>query len=173
MSLKPDEIQVGVSEVVDYTRITGGFEEALREVIKRKVTVEAAKQKGFQVSEDLEYQISKGRQHQLETFIKLGIPEDIFQAKSPQSIEKDRVFPQPQIFTVFIAATCNMSCSYCLNSGGTFGLKSQIMTLETAKNVTAFLDDYVQKTSYDLITINLYGGEPFTNPQAIKEILKG
>jgi len=52
MSLKLDEIQVGVAEVVDYTRITGGYEEALKEVVKRKVTVEAAKQKGFQVSEE-------------------------------------------------------------------------------------------------------------------------
>lgn len=52
MSLKLDEIQVGVAEVVDYTRITGGFEEALKEVVKRKVTVEAAKQKGFQVSDE-------------------------------------------------------------------------------------------------------------------------
>jgi len=121
----------------------------------------------------LEYQITKGRQNQLKTSIESGIVEDIFQAKYLQSIETEKAFPQPQIFTIFIAATCNMACSYCLNSGGTLGLKNEIMTSETAKNITTFLQDYVQKTDYDLITINLYGGEPFTNPQAVKEILKG
>ena len=44
------EIEVAVAEVVDYLRITGGFAPALREVVQRKVTVDAAQKAGIKVT---------------------------------------------------------------------------------------------------------------------------
>jgi len=52
MSIKLEEMQVGVAEVVDYSKINGSFSEALKEVVKRKITVEEAKKRGVEVSEE-------------------------------------------------------------------------------------------------------------------------
>jgi len=43
-------IEVAVAEVVDYLRITGDFAPALAEVVKRKVTAEAARKNGISVT---------------------------------------------------------------------------------------------------------------------------
>lgn len=45
-------IEVSVSEVVDYLRMKGDFSPALRKVVERKVTAEAARGKGLSVSDD-------------------------------------------------------------------------------------------------------------------------
>ena len=50
MAKKTKEIEVTVAEVVDYLRITGRFTPALREVVERKVTVEAARAKGYKIT---------------------------------------------------------------------------------------------------------------------------
>jgi len=44
------ELEVAVSEVVDYLRLTGAFAPALAEVVGRKVTVEAARKAGTKVT---------------------------------------------------------------------------------------------------------------------------
>jgi len=44
------EIEVAVAEVVDYMRITGQFAPALRDVVIRKITAQAAKDSGIRVS---------------------------------------------------------------------------------------------------------------------------
>lgn len=46
------DVNVNVSEVVDHLRIKGQFGPALREVIERKVTAQAAREKGFSVSDE-------------------------------------------------------------------------------------------------------------------------
>ena len=50
MAKKRNEIEVTVAEVVDYLRITGQFAPALREVIERKVTAEAARKSGIKIT---------------------------------------------------------------------------------------------------------------------------
>ncbi len=50
MALK--ELEVSVSEVVDYLKLTGGFSPALREVVKRKITAQAAKENGITIPDD-------------------------------------------------------------------------------------------------------------------------
>jgi len=52
MSINLEEVQVGVAEVVDYSKVTGGFSQALKEVIKRKITVEEAKKRGIEISDE-------------------------------------------------------------------------------------------------------------------------
>ena len=48
---KIEEIEVGVAEVVDYLKMTGGFRPALREVVARKVTAQSAKERGLKVTD--------------------------------------------------------------------------------------------------------------------------
>jgi hypothetical protein len=43
-------VDVAVAEVVDYLRITGGFASAVAQVVERKITVEAAREAGLEVS---------------------------------------------------------------------------------------------------------------------------
>ena len=50
MAKSSPDIEVAVAEVVDYLRITGGFAPALREVVQRKVTADAAKSAGLKVT---------------------------------------------------------------------------------------------------------------------------
>lgn len=50
MAKETYDMEISVAEVVDYLRITGRFTPALREVVERKVTVEAAKKKGLKVT---------------------------------------------------------------------------------------------------------------------------
>jgi hypothetical protein len=44
------ELEISVAEVVDFLRVTGRFLPAVREVVERKLTVEAAKRKGLKVT---------------------------------------------------------------------------------------------------------------------------
>ena len=50
MAKQTKDLEISVAEVVDYLKITGRFTPALREVVERKITVEAAKKKGFKVT---------------------------------------------------------------------------------------------------------------------------
>ena len=47
---KTNEIEIAVADVVDYMRMTGSFAPALKEVVSRKITVQAARDKGIKVS---------------------------------------------------------------------------------------------------------------------------
>jgi hypothetical protein len=47
---KPKELEVEVAEVVDYMKITGQFEPALREVVVRKIVAEKARKSGLKVT---------------------------------------------------------------------------------------------------------------------------
>jgi len=50
MANKKQEVEIAVAEVVDYLRITGQFAPALKAVVERKVTAEAARKGGIKVS---------------------------------------------------------------------------------------------------------------------------
>ena len=47
-----DELEVAVAEVVDYLRMSGDFGPALREVVRRKITAQAARESGLTVSDE-------------------------------------------------------------------------------------------------------------------------
>ncbi|MFZ5642460.1 MAG: hypothetical protein ACOY46_02570 [Bacillota bacterium] len=49
MPANPDDMELSVTEVVDYTRIKGIFSGALREVVQRKITAEEARKRGITV----------------------------------------------------------------------------------------------------------------------------
>lgn len=46
------ELEISVSEVVDYLKLTDGFAPALREVVKRKITAQAAQENGIAVPDE-------------------------------------------------------------------------------------------------------------------------
>lgn len=47
-----EDVSVNVQEVVSYLRITGDFSPALGEVVERKLTAEAARQDGIEVTDE-------------------------------------------------------------------------------------------------------------------------
>ena len=52
MSVSLEELEVGVQEVLCYTRFTGAFAASLREVVQRKLTACAAREKGLEVTDE-------------------------------------------------------------------------------------------------------------------------
>jgi hypothetical protein len=50
MAKKNKDIEIAVADVVDFMRVTGSFSPALREVVNRKVTVQAARDKKIRVT---------------------------------------------------------------------------------------------------------------------------
>lgn len=50
MAKKEKEVEIAVAEVVDYLRVIGQFAPALKSVVERKVTAEAARKSGIRVS---------------------------------------------------------------------------------------------------------------------------
>jgi len=57
---KLDELEVSVSEVVDFMRISGQFAPALHQVIERKVAADAAREKGIQVTDEELQKVADG-----------------------------------------------------------------------------------------------------------------
>jgi len=47
---KTKEIEIAVADVVDYMRMTGSFSPALKEVVSRKITMQAARDKGIRAT---------------------------------------------------------------------------------------------------------------------------
>lgn len=52
MSVSLEELEVGVQEVLAYTRFTGAFAASLREVVWRKLATCAAREKGLEVTDE-------------------------------------------------------------------------------------------------------------------------
>jgi hypothetical protein len=50
MAKKSKELDVSMAEVVDYLRMSGSFTTALRDVIERKIAVDAARKKGLKIT---------------------------------------------------------------------------------------------------------------------------
>jgi len=47
-----NELEINVAEVVEYLRMSGDFGPALREVVRRKITAQAAKESGLTVTDE-------------------------------------------------------------------------------------------------------------------------
>lgn len=86
-------------------------------------------------------------------------------------IESGAFHPRTRTFTVYISSVCNMHCSYCQNSGGTFGGSEKIMSRDTAGKLIPFFERHLREANRKSIGINLFGGEPMLNPGAVLEIL--
>jgi uncharacterized protein len=75
-----------------------------------------------------------------------------------------------QAFSIYLAQSCNMSCSYCWNGGGRFGKKGELMGEKKAGEVTELISSLASESKAEQIFINFYGGEPLLNFPALKRI---
>ncbi|MBU1006264.1 MAG: radical SAM protein, partial [Candidatus Omnitrophica bacterium] len=71
------------------------------------------------------------------------------------------------------SSSCNLSCSYCFNKGGSFGVdfgKQCLMNWKTArKSIDWFFSQ--NKNSNKALMICFFGGEPLLNPEVFKKSL--
>jgi uncharacterized protein len=122
----------------------------------------------------LEHAVSTENAHGCESAPEGRGPDDTVSGRHPaDSYGTGDLGMQPSSFNISLAATCNLSCSYCINSQGSMGAGKSKMTAETAKSVVSFLESYAKGTTHKQLTVILFGGEPFINPAAIKEIAGG
>lgn len=75
-----------------------------------------------------------------------------------------------QTFSIYLAQTCNMSCSYCWSRGGSFGKPGHLMTLEDAAKVISLIVSLLEASRAERICVNFYGGEPLLNFAALEKI---
>ncbi len=64
---------------------------------------------------------------------------------------------------------CNLSCIYCFQGGG---LDTKTMDIKSAKLLVRALKDYLQRTNYNNLILDFYGGEPLIAKNVIKFILE-
>jgi uncharacterized protein len=73
-------------------------------------------------------------------------------------------------FSVYLAQTCNMSCSYCWSRGGSFGQAPRLMTAKDAQSTSELIVSLVESLQSDRVCIKFYGGEPLLNFPALERI---
>jgi uncharacterized protein len=73
-------------------------------------------------------------------------------------------------FSIYLAQTCNMSCCYCWNRGGSFGKPPLLMGEDSAKLAAEHIISLARDSSSDKIFVNFYGGEPLLNFTALETI---
>jgi len=103
----------------------------------------------------------------------------LFQKGSHPSTDPERrqeCFSQrmaPHIVNVYVSQDCNMACAYCFSKGGTFGTAPQRMSTETARHVLAFISEIVCSERHQLVSVNLFGGEPLLASKAVHLLARG
>ncbi len=80
---------------------------------------------------------------------------------------------RPHTFNVYLSQSCNMSCRYCFNQGGTFGNNPSLMSVQTAEETLAFFTNIVRSGEHEKISVNLFGGEPLLAPKAVYTLARG
>lgn len=79
--------------------------------------------------------------------------------------------PNPQSISLNVSSSCNLSCSYCYASQGSFeGAQSSTMTWDVAKAAVDRLLLVADQSSP--ITIGFLGGEPFVNRRLIHQVVE-
>lgn len=86
--------------------------------------------------------------------------------------ERSAVKPRMVSVTLNVVSSCNLSCIYCWNKGGTYGrtTREKRMTAETAIRA---IDLAVQNSlENDRILIDFYGGEPLLNFEVLRAAME-
>lgn len=75
--------------------------------------------------------------------------------------------PPLQTLTLNVAAACNMGCGYCYASGGDFGGRKRLMSIETARTSVERL---IAEASPAMgLVVGFMGGEPFLARRVVHE----
>jgi uncharacterized protein len=80
---------------------------------------------------------------------------------------------EPHLMNIYVSQGCNLGCNYCFNQGGTFGGKSSLMKMDTAKDVLSFILNIAKTGRHKRMGINLFGGEPLLNPKVVHYLARG
>jgi uncharacterized protein len=81
------------------------------------------------------------------------------------------VTPTPQSISLNVSSSCNLSCSYCYATRGSFqGAQSNPMSWEVAKEAIDRL--FLEASPLSPITIGFLGGEPFVNRRLIHRLVQ-
>lgn len=65
-----------------------------------------------------------------------------------------------------ISHDCNLRCLYCYGSGGSYGNKRKLMTIDKAKEIIDYWIKYLNMDSDD-ISVAFFGGEPLMNKKVL------
>ena len=68
-----------------------------------------------------------------------------------------------------VAHACNMKCSYCFASQGSFGLRPSLMSSEVGRRAVDFLVENSQGVKH--LEVDFFGGEPLLNWEVVKDIV--
>lgn len=79
----------------------------------------------------------------------------------------------PPDIVIYVSQSCNLSCTYCVNQGGTLGHPASIMSVECANDVLGFVSKIVKTETHRTMTVTLFGGEPLLNPKAVYILSRG
>jgi uncharacterized protein len=120
----------------------------------------------------LEYDISEDNPDVLARLNKLAQSDPSTSADPFMNAEIGELKPITGLFTIYLSSACNMSCSYCQNSGGSMGRAKENMKSETARRVVPFLENHLKYSHKKSVGINLFGGEPMLNPGALLDIME-
>ncbi len=87
--------------------------------------------------------------------------------------ENEEDMPREQFvkaLCLHVAHSCNLACDYCFAQGGNFGGKHSLMPFEVGK---AAIDFVISKSGTRRnIEVDLFGGEPLMNFDAVKQIVE-
>jgi uncharacterized protein len=75
-----------------------------------------------------------------------------------------------QAFSIYLSQSCNMSCCYCWNRGGSFGNSPRLMNEQDAQKATARIAALAAESAAETISVNFYGGEPLLNFPLLKSM---
>jgi uncharacterized protein len=73
-------------------------------------------------------------------------------------------------FSIYLAQTCNMSCSYCWNRGGSFGKPGTLLGVVDASAIAELVGRVAERSTEDTIVVHFYGGEPLVNLPVLQQV---
>lgn len=92
--------------------------------------------------------------------------EDVFEGKAFDLKNRSNVI---KALCLLVAHTCNLNCSYCFASQGTFHGQAGLMSFETGKRALDFL---VENSGFRTnLEVDFFGGEPLMNFEVCKELV--
>ncbi len=88
---------------------------------------------------------------------------------APEMPEVDLSQMNVKAICLNVAHACNMQCKYCFAQQGSFGMKTSLMSLETAKKAMDFLIQQSGRIRH--LEVDFFGGEPLLVADMLKDLV--